>query len=93
MPDIETTIKALNSKTRREILRILAKGPKTVKEIHKLLKSNININLRYRESVLKALGKLVDAELVEKYYEKDKGILYRLKKKQITIDLSEGKVK
>lgn len=93
MLNIEKTIKALNSKTRREILKILAKEPKTVKEVHKILKSNINIDLKYRESVFKALEKLVDADLVEKYYEKDKGILYKLKKKQIIIDLTEGKVK
>jgi len=87
--DIEKVIKALNSRTRRKILKILSEGPKNVKEISIVLREQYSANIRYRESVYKALEKLVDADLVEKFYQKDKGITYRLKRKKITIDLTK----
>lgn len=90
--EAEKVIKALNSRTRRKILKILSNGPKNVKEISKLLREEYNVNIRYRESVFKALEKLVEADIVEKFYEKNKGILYRLKRRKITIDLVEEEV-
>jgi len=91
--DVEKVIKALNSKTRRKILKILSTGPKNVKEISKILTEEYSVNIKYRESVFKALEKLVEADLVEKFYKKNKGILYRLKKEKITIDLVNEEVK
>lgn len=87
--DVEKVVKALNSRTRRKILKILSEGPKNVKEISIVLREQYSANIKYRESVFKALEKLVEADLVEKFYEKDKGIAYRLKKKKITIDLTK----
>ena len=87
--DIEKVVKALNSRTRRKILKILSEGPKNVKEISIVLKEQYSTNIKYRESVFKALEKLVEADLVEKFYEKDKGIAYRLKRKKVTIDLTK----
>ena len=86
---IEKIIKALNSRTRRKILKILSEGPKNVKEVFIVLKEQYSTNIKYRESVFKALEKLVEADLVEKSYEKGKGITYRLKRKKITIDLTK----
>jgi len=86
---IEKIIKALNSRTRRKILKILSEGPKNVKEVFIVLKEQYSTNIKYRESVFKALEKLVEADLVEKFYEKGKGITYRLKRKKITIDLTK----
>jgi len=87
--DIEKVVKALNSRTRRKILKILSEGPKNVKEISIVLREEYSANIKYRESVFKALEKLVEADLVEKFYEKDKGITYRLKREKITIDLTK----
>jgi len=87
--DIEKVVKALNSRTRRKILKILSEGPKNVKEISIALREQYSTNIKYRESVFKALEKLVEANLVEKFYEKDKGIAYRLKREKITIDLTK----
>ncbi len=91
--DVEKVIKALNSKTRRKILKILSTGPKNVKEISRILTEEYSVNIKYRESVFKALEKLVEADLVEKFYKKNKGILYRLKKEKIIIDLVNEEVK
>jgi len=85
-------VKALSSRTRRKILKILSDDSKNVKEISIELREQYSTNLKYRESVFKALEKLVEANLVEKFYEKDKGIAYRLKRKKITIDLIKEKV-
>jgi DNA-binding transcriptional ArsR family regulator len=90
--DIEKVAGALNSKTRRKILKILSDGAKNTKEISDLLESQYCISL-YRESVFKALERLFEAELVEKYYEKGRGLVYRLKREKITIDFVREEVK
>ncbi|RLG33908.1 hypothetical protein DRN97_03855 [Methanosarcinales archaeon] len=93
MAHIEKVVKALNSETRRKILRILAEEPKTVKEVAETLRKSYSINLEYRESVFKALERLVEAELVEKHHEKGRGVVYKLKKKEIIVDLTEEEVR
>ena len=86
-------IHALNSETRREIIRILGDEPKTVKEVFQEIKKISKINVKYRESIYRSLEKLVDAGLVEKYYDKEKGICYKLMIKKIKFDLIEGTIK
>ena len=93
MAHIEKVVKALNSETRRKILRILAEEPKTIKEMAEALRKSYSINLKYRESVFKALERLVEADLVEKHYEKERGLVYKLKKKEIIVDLTEEEVR
>ena len=71
--DIDKVISALNSNLRREILKALATAPKTVNQaLEELNKKGVHI--KYRETVYRALEKLFDADLVEKYYAKEKGI-------------------
>jgi len=89
--ETDKVISALRSKTRREILQILAGEPKTVQEVMESLPQK-RVKIKYRESVYKALEKLVDAGLVDKYYEKEKGICYKLSKTRLEIDLSNGVV-
>ena len=87
--DINKVIAALNSHLRREILKILAKEPKTVIEVLEDLKKK-KIEIKYRETVYRALEKLFDAELVGKYYAKEKGICYKLTAKRVVIDIVKG---
>jgi Fe2+ or Zn2+ uptake regulation protein len=49
-------------------------------------------DVKYRESVYRALEKLVDSGLVEKCYIKNKGLCYKLKVKIVKIDLSKSEV-
>lgn len=91
--EVEKIVKALNSRTRREILKILAEEPRNVKEIFQILREQKSTNIKYRESVFKAIEKLVEARLVEKYYEKGKGVLYKLRRREIIIDLVNETVK
>ena len=49
-------------------------------------------NVKYRESVYRALEKLVDFELVEKCYIKEEGLCYKLKTKIVKIDLITGEI-
>jgi|YelNatPaOPRAMG01_1025707.scaffolds.fasta_scaffold183548_2 Fe2+ or Zn2+ uptake regulation protein len=88
--DFNKVISALNSNTRQQIIKILGRGPATVAEIFQEIKKNQRVGLRYRESVYRALEKMVEAELIEKYYEKDKGICYRLLTRKIKLDLVQG---
>ena len=89
--DIRKVIAALDSDMRIEILKILADSPKTVSEVLSNLHKR-DIEVKYRETVYRALEKLVDAELVEKYYDKEKGLCYKILMNRITIDLTKGAV-
>jgi len=46
------------------------------------------IVVRYRETVYRALEKLVDSELVLKYYDKEKGLCYKLLTTKLTITIT-----
>lgn len=87
--NINKVIPALNSSLRREILKILAKEPKTVIEVLDELNKR-KVEIKYRETVYRNLEKLFDAELVEKYYAKEKGICYKLAVNRIVIDITKS---
>jgi Fe2+ or Zn2+ uptake regulation protein len=85
--NIEKVITALDSSLRREILRILSHGPMTVNQVLEHLKKGATV-VRYRETVYRALEKLVDSELVLKYYNREKGLCYRLLSNKLTIKIA-----
>ncbi|MEO0252341.1 MAG: hypothetical protein ABIM44_08935 [candidate division WOR-3 bacterium] len=72
---------------RREILKTISKEPMTVMQVFEELKRR-NFEVKYRETVYRALERLLDAGLVEKYYNPEKGLCYRIKVKLITLDLA-----
>jgi Fe2+ or Zn2+ uptake regulation protein len=59
-----------------------------LKEIFKIL-SREGYEIKYPESVYKALELLVDVGLVDKSYDRQKGLLYGLACAGITVDFSE----
>jgi predicted transcriptional regulator len=87
--NIETVLAALDSGFRRDIIKILAKEPRSVAEVMKELTALGRV-VNYRECVYRGLEKLVDAGFVEKYYDKQKGIAYKLVVRRIQINLAEG---
>jgi len=89
--ETDKVISALNSELRREILKIISKEPMPVIQVLEELKKR-KFDVKYRESVYRALEKLVDSGLVEKCYIKNKGLCYKLKVKIVKIDLSKGEV-
>jgi len=89
--DFNKVIQVLSPKTRREILRTIIDRPKTLMEIYQELKKK-NIPIKYKESVYKALEKLVSVELVEKIYEK-RTVFYKSKFSKIGVDLISEKIK
>lgn len=78
----------LSRRTNRQIVKALTQGPATVKEVIKRL-SELGVETRYRESVYKALEKLVSANLVKKTYVQNKGICYELKTSKIAVDFEK----
>jgi Fe2+ or Zn2+ uptake regulation protein len=82
-------IAALNSDFRREVLRILSKEPMTVGQVLEELKRH-KVGVKYRETVYRAVEKLVEAGLVDKSYVKNKGLCYKLTVSRITIDIAAG---
>ena len=89
----ERVFSALSSRTRIEILKILAVKSGNVVEILNELNSR-GFTIKYRESVYRALEKLTAAGLVEKYYDKEEGgIRYKLLGTKLEVDLSSGVIK
>jgi len=89
--DVNKIIGALNSGLRREILSILSKQPMTVLQVLEELKRRTSC-VRYRETVYRALERLADSGLVEKYYEKEKGLCYKLVSNHVTINIAKDSV-
>lgn len=88
----EDVFSALSSPVRIEILKIVGEKPRNVNEVLTELRKR-DFQIRYRESVYKALEKLVSVGLVSKYYEPTrKGIFYKLQKARIEVDLKTGKL-
>jgi len=88
----ERVFSALSSRTRIEILKILAMKSGGVVEILNELNSR-GFTIKYRESVYRALEKLAAADLVEKYYDRrEKGIRYRLLRTRIEVNFRTGEV-
>lgn len=71
----DEVIDVLSRKSGRAILNSILEEPKTVKEVHQELKKN-GIDMKYRESVYKALERLVSVGLVEKLNQ-DKSVRYK----------------
>ena len=86
--DIAKIISALDNDLRREILKVLAEKPYTVLEVLNRLKRK-GFEVKYRETVYRALEKLVDSELVEKSYVKEKGLCYKLCLTHLTIEITK----
>lgn len=89
--DVVKVISALDSELRRELLKVLAERPNTVVGVLHKFKSK-GFNVKYRETIYRALEILVDSGLVEKYYEKEKGLCYRLVSNHITIKIAKDSV-
>jgi len=87
--EISKVIAALNSNLRREILKILSKEPMTVTQVLERLKKG-RIEIKYRETVYRALEKLFDAGLIDKCYIKEKGLCYKLIVNRVVIDITKG---
>ena len=64
--------------------------PWTVNDVFDEVKKKSLAPIKYRESVYRSLERLVDAGLVEKYYDKDRGLCYKLLAKKVELNLIEG---
>ncbi|RLF03709.1 MAG: hypothetical protein DRK00_08375 [Thermoprotei archaeon] len=89
--EVEKVASALNSELRREILKVLAGEPETALGVLNKLKER-GIKVRYRETVYRALEKLVEANLVEKFYKRGRGICYGLLVNHILLRIDEEKI-
>ena len=80
--EIDAVISALNSSSRRQILKVLSKyfgypsDALTLKELVSELSQDPKFKVKRRESIYKALAMLVDSGLVEKDHKKGRGICY-----------------
>jgi Fe2+ or Zn2+ uptake regulation protein len=80
-------LRALDSDLRRELLKIALEGSLDADKFYNAV-VNRGFNIRYKESVYKELQTLVQADLIDKYYDvKTKKILYRLKAGRVIVDI------
>jgi Fe2+ or Zn2+ uptake regulation protein len=86
--DLLMLVQALDDTTRLELLKILSRRPKTVNEVSQELKK-IGKHVKYRQTVYRALEKLLDVGLLDKHYEKGRGLVYRLRYRKIYLDLKK----
>jgi len=86
------TLKALGSETRLRILRLLANKKLSAANVYREYVRNFHDRM-HRESIYRALEKLVNAEILNKEYdEKEKEIVYGLRYKKLTIDLVNQRI-
>lgn len=84
--------KALSSITRLRILKILVDRRLSAADIHKEYNKYFEDRL-HRESIYRALEKMVDAEILTKEYDgKRKQLVYFIRHKNLKIDLIEQTV-
>jgi Fe2+ or Zn2+ uptake regulation protein len=88
--DFNKTVHILSVKANREILKVIIGNPKTLLQVYKELKSK-HAQIKYRESVYKALEKMVSVGLVEKVYNK-RIVLYKSKFSKLNIDFINEKI-
>lgn len=80
-------LRALDSDLRRELLKIALDGALDADGFYNAVIDR-GFNIRYKESVYKELQTLVQASLLDKYYDvKSKKILYRLKSGRVVVDI------
>jgi len=86
--DVKKIASALSSETRLKILKILAKKELSSVDVYRGYIRIYN-DKKHRESIYRDLEVLVTAELLEKKYDSSsKQIIYHLKVKKITLDLT-----
>lgn len=85
--NLATVMRALDSSVRRTIMLLALEGPKTSMGYKdELVKKGFDV--KYKESVYKDLQLLVDAGLIEKYYDKEKkAIVYTSTVDTVVFDL------
>lgn len=87
--DTPSAIKALDSKLRSEIMRALSENPGSGLKSEAIFDIMVGRGIRipYKESIFKHLQVLVDANLLEKYYNVErKAILYKPKTGKLVLD-------
>lgn len=88
--DTAKVFAALDSDLRREILTALVDKPSTVLGVMQKLKTK-GLDVKYRETVYRSLETLLDAGLVEKFYNRErKELCYRLCSTKLTIEIKNG---
>lgn len=90
--DSAKVIAALDSSTRRSIISIIGDDKLKLDEIFKKLDKK-DSGVKYRETVYRATEKLVDAGIVEKFYNNQKSVCYKVAVKKIEIDLVKSKIR
>lgn len=87
------TLQLLSVKTNQDILKILGR-PKTVMEVFREIRETNEFSVKNRESIYRALERLVDVKLVKKYYsETKKGFYYSRKFTELIYDIKTGEIK
>ena len=90
--NVESVCSALSNPTRRRLLSIvITRGPMSSKQAHELYQQEFETYRR--ESIYKSLEKLVSADLLEKKYEGDEGILYVARVTELWLDLENMAIK
>lgn len=86
--DTHKVLRALDSELRLEILKVLIKSSNTVGGVMEKLEKKGRI-MKNRETVYRALEILVSADLVDKCYRQEQGIIYSIIVDKLEITFTE----
>lgn len=90
--NIEDVCSALSNQTRRRLLSmVITQGPMSSKRAHELYQQEFEAYRR--ASIYKSLEKLVSADLLEKNYEENEGILYAARVMELQLDIKNMVIK
>lgn len=90
--ELEQVVKALGSALSRSVLEVLSEEPETVRGVRAKLSQKGHYT-EHRETVYRALERLVKAGIVVKSYCPGKGLCYGLATRRVMIDLMTGDVR
>lgn len=90
--DADGVVNALSNKYRVKTLQLLMSEPKTATETYDQYLETYD-DEKHRETIYRYLETLVDAEIVEKEYHNDRGLVYSVPHHRLMLDLSGWSMK
>ncbi len=86
--DLMEVGKALSNETRLRLLQLLADKSDSASGVHERYVNEYD-DRKHRESIYRALEKLVEVQILTKEYQKESGLVYHLANEQLVVDLRE----
>jgi len=85
--EVELLGKILKNELRRKVIKILLGKSLTAEEAFEEIKKS-DVDIKYRQTVYRALEDLLELGIVKKEYERGSGLVYSIKTDEVRIDFN-----